>query len=145
MEAAKEKKNAIRVAIIESHLTLRNDSIKQLESAGFTVFLQTGTGQDALQKIRNSHTVPDVCIIEDDIEAANLLLKTYPSLKVLISSTNDNKTAVMNMLEAGVSGYILRYADPDEMITAVKALHENRKYFSAGVGATAKKYFERQL
>ncbi|MCO5286965.1 MAG: response regulator [Chitinophagaceae bacterium] len=145
MEAAKENKNAIRVAIVDSHSKLRDNSVEQIESAGFTVFLQTDKGQDALQKIRNSHTLPDVCIIEDDIEAANLLLKTYPSLKVLISSTNDNEEAVTNMLVAGVSGYILRYADPNEMITAVKVLHENRKYFSAGVSATAKKYFEQQL
>ena len=94
-------------------------------------------GQKALQKLKEDGALPDVCIIEDDFEAPKALLASYPDLKILISSTEDSEKRVTDMLKTGVSGYILKFADPEEMLTAVKALSENKKYFSVGVSDIA--------
>ncbi|MBX3257170.1 MAG: response regulator transcription factor [Chitinophagaceae bacterium] len=136
--------NSIQVAIVDNNVQLRDNSVKQLENSGFTVFFQAGSGQDALQKLKGNNNLPDVCIIEENLEAAKVLLEIYPDLKVLISSMNDNEENVTDMLKTGVSGYILKFADPDEMITAVKALSENRKYFSVGISGIAMEYFVQQ-
>jgi len=37
------------------------------------------------------------------------------------------------MLKIGVSNYVLKYDDPNEIITALKALSNNGKYFSVGL------------
>ena len=47
------------------------------------------------------------------------------------------------MLKTGVSGYILKYADSDKLLTAVKVLSENKKYFSVGISGIATKYFKK--
>ena len=143
MDTGKDNKNNVSVAVIDSHAQLRDMTVKQLESSGYTVLFQIGNGQDALQKLKENDRLPDVCFIEEDFATAKLLLKNHPDLKVLISSTKDNKESVTDMLKTGVSGYVLKYADPDDMLTAVKVLSGNGKYFSVGISGVATEYFRR--
>ncbi|SEK58766.1 response regulator [Parapedobacter koreensis] len=143
MNTGKDNKNNVYVAVIDDNPKLRDMSVKQLENSGYTVLFQSGYGQDALQKIKEGGKLPDVCLIEDDFTTAKLILEKHPDLKVLISSTEDDTESVTDMLKIGVSGYILKYADPDEMLTAVKVLSENRKYFSVGISGIASEYFKK--
>ncbi|GAA4787524.1 hypothetical protein GCM10023231_14550 [Olivibacter ginsenosidimutans] len=144
MVTGKENKKKVCVAVIDSHAQLREMPVKQLENSGYTVLFQTGNGQDALQKLKENNRLPDVCLIEEDFATAKLLLEKHPDLKVLISSTADDRKSVTDMLKTGVSGYILKYADPNEMLTAVKVLSENKKYFSVGISGIATEYFKNQ-
>src|SRR5690606_11663999 len=137
MVTGKENKKKVCVAVIDSHAQLREMPVKQLENSGYTVLFQTGNGQDALQKLKENDRLPDVCLIEEDFATAKFLLENHPNLKVLISSTNDNEESVTDMLKTGVSGYMLKYADPDEILTAVKVLSGNGKYFSVGISRIA--------
>lgn len=145
MDTGKDNKSNFCVAVIDNHAQLREMPVKKLENSGYTVLFQTGNGQDALKKLKENDRSPDVCLIEEDFASAKLLLEKHPDLKILISSTNDNEESVIDMLKTGVSGYILKYADPDEMLTAVKVLSGNRKYFSVGISQIASEYFKNQL
>ncbi|HHV86872.1 MAG TPA: response regulator transcription factor [Petrimonas sp.] len=144
MDTEKDNKNKVRVAVIDNFIEFRDMSVKQLENSGYTVLFQTGNGQDALQNIKENDRFPDVCIIEEDFSTAKLLLEKHPDLKILISSTEDDEESVTGMLKIGVSGYILKYADPDEIITAVDVLSGNRKYFSVGISPVVSKYLKNQ-
>lgn len=144
MDTGKDNKNNVCVAVIDDNAQLRDMSVKQLENSGYTVLFQTGDGQEALQKLKEHDGWPDVCIIEEDFATAKLLLEKHPDLKILISSTQDDTESITDMLKAGVSGYILKFADPNEMLTAVKVLSENKKYFSVGISGTATEYFKSQ-
>lgn len=144
MNTGKDNKNNVCVAVIDDNAQLRDMSVKQLEKSGYIVLFQTGDGQEALQKLKEHGGWPDVCIIEEDFATAKLLLEKHPDLKVLISSTEDDDKNVTGMLKAGVSGYVLKFADPEEMVTAIKALCENKKYFSVGISRIATEYFKSQ-
>jgi|SRR5690554_189280 len=144
MDTGKDNRNNVCVAVIDDNARLREMPVKQLENSGYTVLFHTGNGQDALQKLKENDRLPDVCLIEEDFATAKLLLEKYPDLKVLISSTDDNEESVTSMLKAGVSGYILKFADPDGMLTAVRGLSENKKYFSMGIRGVAMEYFKSQ-
>lgn len=140
MDTAKENKNVIQVAIIDGNATLRNLSAKQLENSGFIILFQADTVQKAIEEIKNKG-LPDVCIVEENFSAAELLLEEYSDLNILISSTDDSEESVEDMLKIGVSGYILKFAEPDEIITAIKALSGGKKYFSVGISEVATEYF----
>lgn len=135
-------KNAIQVAIVDANEHLRYLSINQLENTGYIVQFHVSNGNEALSKINVGAELPDVCIVEDDFTAAKLLLEKYPELKVLMLGTDDCDKHVKDMLKIGVSGYVLKFAAPGEMITAVKALHESKKYFSVGISGVAMEYFK---
>lgn len=141
MDTAKENKNPIRVAIVDDNEAFRYTSINQLENAGYIVQFQVSNGEKALMKIDEDGELPDVCIVEEDFAVAKLLLEKHPNLKLLMSSTDEAEESVRTMLKAGVSGYILKFADPDEIITAIKALSKDRKYFSVGISEIAAEYF----
>ncbi len=144
MNTGKDNSNNVCVAVIDDNAQLRDMSVKQLEKSGYTVLFQTGNGQEALQKLKEHDGWPDVFIIEEDFATAKLLLEKHPDLKVLISSTEDDDKSVTDMLKAGVSGYVLKFADPEEMVTAVEALSGNKKYFSVGISRIATEYFKSQ-
>lgn len=144
MDTEKDNKNKVRVAVIDNLIEFRDMSVKQLENSGYTVLFQTDNGQDALQKIGENDRLPDVCIIDEDFSTAKLLLEKHPDLKILISSTEDDEESVTGMLKIGVSGYILKYADPDEIITAVDVLSGNQKNFSVGISGIVTEYFKNQ-
>lgn len=144
MDTGNDNRNNVYVAVIDGDAQLREMTVKQLENSGYIVQLQVDNGQKALEKIKEDSRLPDVCLIEEDFATAKLLLEKHPDLKVLISSTEDSEKRVTDMLKTGVSGYILKYADPDEILTAVKALSENKKYFSVGVSGIATEYFKNQ-
>ena len=137
----KSNNKTIRVAIVDDNTQLRYITVNQLENCGYIVQFQVGNGQSALSKIKEDGELPDVCVVEEDFAMAKLLLEEHPRLAVLFSSTDDDENNVTNMLEAGVSGYLLKYADPDELITAVKELSENGRYFSVGISKIAMEYF----
>jgi len=144
MNTGKDNKNNVCVAVIDDNAQLRDMSVKQLEKSGYIVVFQTDDGQEALQKLKEHDGWPDVCIIEEDFATAKLLLEKHPDLKILISSTEDDTESVRDMLKAGVSGYVLKFADPEELATAVNALSENKKYFSVGISEIATEYFKSQ-
>jgi len=133
--------NVIQIAVIDDNAQLRELSVQQLKNAGFNVLFQADNEQQAIGKIE-SYGLPDVCIVEENLASAKLLLERYPDLKVLVSSTEDDKQSVSDMLDAGVSGYVLKFADPDELVTAVKAIAADKKYFSVGIAAIATEYFQ---
>ncbi|WP_037361070.1 response regulator [Asinibacterium sp. OR53] len=134
----------IQVAVIDDNEQLRYISVNQLETSGYIVQFQVNNGQNALKKIEEDGRLPDVCIVEGDFGIVKLLLEKHPNLKVLFSSTDDHEASVTDTLKAGVSGYALKYADPDEIVTAVKALAENGRYFSLGISGIARAYFIKQ-
>jgi DNA-binding NarL/FixJ family response regulator len=141
MDTGKDNRDNVCVAVIDDNAQLRDICVKQLENSGYTVLFQTGDGQEALQKLKEPDGWPDVFLIEEDFATAKLLLEKHPDLKILISSTEDDTESVTDILKAGVSGYILKFADPEEMLTAVKALSENKKYFSVGISGIVMEYF----
>lgn len=134
----------MKLALIDDNTRLRDITKKQLEDSGYTLSFQSENEQEAIKKIEESDTLPDVCIIEGNFGAVKSLLEKYPDLKVLISSTNDDKKSVTDMLKIGVWGYILKYADPVEIVTAVIALSKGKKYFSMGISDIATEYFRNE-
>src|SRR5690606_8101109 len=105
--------NMIKIAVVDNNEPLRGMTVNQLEKAGLNVLFQADNGQQALEEII-IYGLPDVCIVEEDFDTAKLLLEKHPGLKVLVLTTDDDKESVMAMLKTGVSGYVLKFADPDE-------------------------------
>lgn len=78
---------------------------------------------------------PDVIVTDikmpemDGIEATKTLLEKNPVLRVIALSMFDDENMVVNMLEAGASGYLLKNAHKNEIIEAIRAVNANETYF----------------
>ncbi len=98
-----------------------------LESQGdIKVVGEASDGSQALQAVEAAE--PDVVIIDvimptkDGIEATREIKNAFPNVGVVVLSGHDEQQFVFDALKAGASGYLLKTAELDEVVQAVKAV-----------------------
>jgi two-component system nitrate/nitrite response regulator NarL len=125
----------IRVLIADDHAQFRALLADVLEDAGFEVVAQGATGAAAVQLAREHE--PDVALLDirmpgDGISAAREIVNARPSTAVLMLTISADPEDVLDALQAGAQGYVLKGATPEEITDAVRAVHSG-----AGVIAPA--------
>jgi DNA-binding NarL/FixJ family response regulator len=66
----------------------------------------------------------------DGVEATIALRKTNTQIKVLVVTMYDDDKFIIHLMENGANGYLLKNAEPDEIIKSIYAVHENGYYFN---------------
>jgi DNA-binding NarL/FixJ family response regulator len=67
------------------------------------------------------------------IDATEIIQQKYPSTKVIALSMHDDEKNILDIISKGASGYLLKNADKEEIIEAIKEVMEGRQYFSREV------------
>jgi DNA-binding NarL/FixJ family response regulator len=119
----------IRVLVVDDHAVVRGGLEQLLATApDITLVGSAANGQEALD--RADEELPDVVLMDlampvlDGIEATRRLLAAHPTVNVIaLTSFSDNRR-IMDALNAGASGYLLKHAEPDELLGAIRAAHE---------------------
>lgn len=94
-------------------------------------------GQDLLDNIDDIR--PHVAIVDISMPNMNgqeLTLKIkeqYPEVHVITLSMFDDAGHIMEMIEAGVSGYLLKNVNDKELCEAIRTVNEGKLYFSSDV------------
>ena len=65
----------------------------------------------------------------DGIQASKLILKKQPDIKIIALSMFDEETLIVDMLEAGAKGYLLKNADKQEILDAIETVYEDKTYY----------------
>jgi DNA-binding NarL/FixJ family response regulator len=65
----------------------------------------------------------------DGIEATKQLMKLFPSVHIIALSMFDEENLIIDMLEAGAKGYLLKNAGKEDIIEAIKAVNQERTYY----------------
>jgi DNA-binding NarL/FixJ family response regulator len=117
----------VRVVLIDDHDLLRRGIKTMLESeAEVEVVGEADDGTRALALVEE--TMPDVVIIDvvmpnkDGIEATREIKDHFPKVGVVVLSGHDEQQFVFDALKAGASGYLLKTAELDEVVTTVKSV-----------------------
>lgn len=117
----------VRVVLIDDHDLLRRGIKTMLESQGdIQVVGEASDGSQALEAVEAAE--PDVVIIDvimptkDGIEATREIKNAFPNVGVVVLSGHDEQQFVFDALKAGASGYLLKTAELDEVVQAVKAV-----------------------
>ena len=115
---------AIRVLIADDHEILRSGLKAMFEGTDIKVVAEASNGKDALRLVGEKGV--DVVILDvrmPDIDGLNVLgrLKLdHPQMPVLMLSTYDNPTYVARAVALGAAGYLLKGADGDAIVEAVR-------------------------
>jgi DNA-binding NarL/FixJ family response regulator len=117
----------VRVVLIDDHDLLRRGIKTMLETeSDIEVVGEADDGTRALALVEE--TVPDVVIIDvvmpnkDGIEATREIKDSFPKVGVVVLSGHDEQQFVFDALKAGASGYLLKTAELDEVVTTVKSV-----------------------
>jgi len=128
----------ITVLLADDHAMVRDGLRYILEGAGdIQIIGLAANGKEALDQALTH--CPDIAVIDismpvmDGIEATRQIREICPRTRVLTLSMYHTGEYVQRAVEAGAVGYVLKDAVGDELVEAVRTLHEGRRYFSPGV------------
>jgi len=128
----------INIVLADDHILVRKGIKAMLESeADLNVIGEAGNGREALEVAKALH--PDILVLDirmpemTGIEAASQLSQVSPATKALILSMHDSEEYVLQSLDAGAYGYLLKDTDKTEFVKALKQIHAGNKYFSGAV------------
>lgn len=117
----------IRVVLVDDQEMVRAGFRMILESeADITVVGEAGDGREAVDVVARS--APDVVLMDvrmpvmDGIESTRQVVASKGDARVLILTTFDLDDYVYSALRAGASGFMLKDAPADQLITAVRVI-----------------------
>jgi len=130
--------NKINVLLADDHVLVRNGIKSMLESeADINVVGEASDGAEAVESVKRLK--PDIVILDirmprmTGLEAAAKLRQAAPGVKSVILSMHDSEEYVIEALNAGAFGYLLKDTDKFEFIKALKQINTGTKYFSGAV------------
>jgi DNA-binding NarL/FixJ family response regulator len=117
----------IRVVVADDHAQFRAIVAEVLEDAGIDVCGQAATGDAAVELATAQR--PDVALLDirmpgDGINAARRIVAESPETAVLMLTVSADADDVLDALQAGARGYILKGSTPEEIVAAVRAISE---------------------
>jgi DNA-binding NarL/FixJ family response regulator len=130
-KSSSKSKPKIRILLADDHHIVRAGVRQLLESAtDLQVIAEAGDGEEA-QSLIQKHK-PDVAVLDiqmpkaSGIEVTRWVRSQFPEVGVLILTAYDDDPYVMAVLQAGANGYVLKTGQADELIQAVRDVHEGK-------------------
>lgn len=130
--------NPIRILLADDHELVR-DGIKALleNESDFEVVAEASDGREAL-KITAKKS-PDLLIVDirmpqlNGLEVVKSLTKDFPAVKKLVLSMHDSEEYVVESIESGADGYLLKGSSKSEFLKALHTVAAGGKYFSGDI------------
>lgn len=129
---------SIRIAIADDHQLVRSGMVMILrDNPEFVVVQQASNGRELLDGLDQSK--PDVVLL--DLEMPVLggqdtlveIRKLYPDIRVLMLTMHNNEAFIIQMMELGANGYLIKNTEPEEVVKAIHKVVEAEFYFSEEV------------
>jgi DNA-binding NarL/FixJ family response regulator len=126
-----------RIYLIDDHPIVRAGLSALLQGAGHTI---VGEGEDITQALSEvSRLAPDVLMLDlhldgrSGFEMLAEMQRRQMSTKVIVLSIADQPRNVAEALRMGASGYVLKGSASVELVAAVEAVHQGRRYLGEGL------------
>lgn len=130
----------IRVLLADDHAVVRKGIREFLDDdAELIVIAEAVNGQEAVHLAET--LLPDVVVLDvqmpvmNGIDATREIKACLPGIRILILTAYDDEPYVFTLLRAGADGYILKNADSDEIVRAVKSVAGGGKVLDPTVAA----------
>ncbi len=125
----------IRIAIADDHKLIRAGITLILsENKEFLVVQQASNGRELIDGLASSR--PDVILLDIEMpvlsgsETLTEIRKTNPDIPILILTMHNNDAFILQMMELGANGYLIKNTDPNEVISAIYKVMKSKFYFS---------------
>ena len=116
----------IGVLLVDDHALLRAGLTKLLAGhPDLHVVGQAGNGDDGAELARR--LAPDVALVDlampvlDGIQTTRRILAASPATRVVILTAFSDRQQILGALDAGAVGYLLKDAEPEELLRGVRA------------------------
>lgn len=125
----------IRILVADDHTLFRRGIVTLLDmQEDMEVVGQAGDGKQALQLA--GEALPDIVLMDitmpevSGLDATRDIKKQLPESNVLILTMHDREDYLFQALQAGASGYVLKGADTQDLLFAIRNVYKGEVYFS---------------
>jgi DNA-binding NarL/FixJ family response regulator len=118
----------IKVMIVDDHAIVRQGLERLFATADDMEVVATADDGDEAVALAAS-TRPDVVLMDlamarmDGVEATRRIVARDPAVRVVVLTSFGEEARILDALNAGAHGYLLKHADPDDLISAVRSAH----------------------
>lgn len=138
----------ICVAIVDDHTMVRQGlkQILELED-DITVIAQASNGEEAINIARTEQ--PDVILMDinmpgmNGLEAIKEMKDEKISSKIIVLTIHEDRDYLFKTLHMGAEGYVLKDADPNILIEAIRSVNSGQSYIQANMTKELVKEFKR--
>jgi DNA-binding NarL/FixJ family response regulator len=133
----------IRLMVVDDHAVVRAGICSYVAAVpDVTIVGESENGSQTLQalaELGNSGRLPDVILLDlilpdiDGVEVSKTVTQRYPGVRTVILTSFSGREHVRRALEARASGYVLKDAYPEEIMSAVRAAVRGELYLDAAV------------
>lgn len=123
----------IRILVADDHTLIRRAIVGLLNSQpDMQVVEEAGTGEEAVSKAVAGP--PDIVLMDigmpgiNGLGATRAITRQLPGVQVLILTVHDREDYLFQALRAGASGYVLKGADIQDLLTAVRSVYRGEVY-----------------
>ena len=132
--------NPINIILADDHEIFRDGFRVMLKKISHINLVgEAANGQELITI--SKELKPDVIITDikmpvmDGIEATKLLTRMYPDVGIIALSMFNEENLIVDMLEAGACGYLLKNAPKDEIINAITSVFQKQTYYCKSTNA----------
>jgi DNA-binding NarL/FixJ family response regulator len=136
----------IRILVADDHPVVRGGLVALLRTiAGFEVAGEAADGEAAVREAQL--TRPDIVLMDvrmpglDGVEATRRIRAAVPTTRVLMLTMYDDDATVFTAMQAGAQGYLLKEAEQEEIVRAVRGVVAGEAIFGQGVAERVLGYF----
>lgn len=130
--------NQIKIVLADDHSLVRDGIKVLLESeSDMDVIGEASNGKEALEVVKSKN--PDILIIDirmpemNGIEAVENLKNQHSQTKCIILSMHDSEEYILQSLNAGAKGYLLKDTGKQEFIKAIQTVYDGGKYYTGDI------------
>lgn len=131
----------INLAIADDHKIFRNGLKATLEDcADLNLIIEASNGKELIGQLATR--TPDVILMDikmpemDGMQTTAHIHQNFKDIKVLALSMHNEDKYIVDMMKAGASGYLLKNAEPEEIIEAITTVHNKGFYFNEHLSVT---------
>lgn len=134
----------IRIAIADDHKIFRTGLIAVLKDVDeFNVVLEAGSGSELIEQIATEK--PDLILMDikmpdmDGLQTTLYIREHFEDIKILVISMYHENKYIIDIMKAGANGYLLKNAEPKEIIQAINTVYHTGFYFNQPMSGTLMK------
>ena len=140
----------IRILLADDHTVIRSGLRVLLErQPGFRVIAEAADGRETVE-LANAQ-VPDVLVVDvampklNGIDAVRQITAKHPEIAVVVLSMHSDEGYVLRALKAGARAYLLKDSPEGDLISAIRAVHDGKAFFSPAISKMLAEDYLRQL
>jgi len=130
--------HGIKVMLVDDHAVVRMGFRMLLEGADDIVVLgEAESGEEAVRRF--AELKPDVIVMDismpgiGGLEAIDRILAKDPDMRILVLSAHEDAMHARRVLKAGAVGYLTKRSAAEELIHAIRVVHQGKTYLEPGI------------